>query len=177
MRKIVLVLLWMPLWGGEWTVNTDDFEEIPKYVTHHLVTADGHLFFLDTRNIRVYHLDPEGQVIHVFGSKGKGPGELERVSGMRLSQNETQVYLVEEFQQQVYAFSREGKFLGIPFTLEKNHPYLFSDQWQAYLRTQDPYLKPNQGCNAMLKTPQGLRELASYGPDLHADPYLHGDPV
>lgn len=71
------------------------------------VSSDGSIYVLDPYMGTIFHYDRNGALARTFGSKGQGPGEMERPRSLFLSDQRLFV-TGDGF---VNAFTREGKFI------------------------------------------------------------------
>lgn len=175
---MLLGLLLMGLCGaGEWQINTDLFEEIPSRVSFPTVGPDGHVYFLDSKEGRVYHLNEAGEMVIVFGSKGEGPGEFAYPYRMAVSYSENLIYIVDSQSPQMMVFTPAGKPLEPRIEVERRtYPDLLLDGKSLVIRTQDPFVKPNQGAEVAVALGEGKSQtIASFTAEQHQDPATAGD--
>ena len=96
----VLLILFTAACGGE-SQNNFDLSTAPSFdnqIVTEITETDEYLFtglggliihksgnvlFHDAEQALVYYADQSGNILQVFGGKGEGPGEFERIAGMR----------------------------------------------------------------------------------------------
>jgi hypothetical protein len=76
--------------------------------------ADANIYVLDAGNHRIQKFDSSGNFLMSIGHEGQGPGELDRVSGLRLD-HVNHIYTLENMR--IQQFAPSGEFLRtIPLT-------------------------------------------------------------
>lgn len=84
-----------------------------------VVDSESNFYVADAHNVEIKKFNWEGVFQRIIGSRGKGPGELQDVSGMMVDENDNLV-IVDRFNQRATLFSNEGGFLkSYPFPEEQ----------------------------------------------------------
>jgi DNA-binding beta-propeller fold protein YncE len=105
----------------------------------HVVVSKQGVYVTDTFNARVQHLDPEGDLLQIIGTRGLYVGNLVRPKGVALD-GAGHVYVVESYYNRMLVFDAEGRFL-MPLATD-NSPLgrlylpadvLVDDQQRVYL--------------------------------------------
>ena len=169
---MLLGLLLLSLCGvGEWQVNTDLFDEIPSYVNTPAVGPDGHIYFTDPREGRVYHLDETGALVAVFGSIGEGPGEFGRPYQLFVSHLDNLIFIRDFRRSNMMIFKPNGEFVseGVQ-VVARTYPNLLNGGNTVFLQYEDPFVSPNQGAKVMVNLVDGgSRMVASFDANQHED--------
>jgi hypothetical protein len=72
--------------------------------------GDSHLFVYENSRGTVLELDENGDVVNEFGRRGQGPGEVQMVNNIFLT--ETSLYIVDVWQFFIHRYDRNGEFLS-----------------------------------------------------------------
>lgn len=75
------------------------------------VAPDGSLYVADSRNHRIQHLSPEGEVLHVWGGPGNEPGQFNEPWGVAVSPDGLYVYVSDTWNHRIQQFTAGGRFL------------------------------------------------------------------
>jgi len=86
------------------------------YVT---VDCDGRIIASEGGMHRIQIFSPNGQFLHSFGEKGRGPGQLNRPSGIVVD-DQNRILVVESENNRISIFSSNGNYLS-SFGSEGNH--------------------------------------------------------
>lgn len=76
------------------------------------VDPDGALWVVDSKKLRIVHLDNSGNIISSFASEGSGAGQLDEPTDMAISSNGI-IFVADPGNEWVQAFSRDGLFLSV----------------------------------------------------------------
>lgn len=79
------------------------------------VAPDGSLYVVDTGNSRIQHLSPQGEVLHVWGSRYEGegaapPGQFKEPWAVAVG-GDGSVYVADTWNHRVQKFTADGQFL------------------------------------------------------------------
>lgn len=95
-------------------MELDEFETIVRVDEAVLATPnilkydDAHLFVFDAGQRKVLELDTTGNIIFEYSQEGRGPGEIQWVDNIFLTDNS--LFLVDPGQFLIHKFNRTGKF-------------------------------------------------------------------
>jgi hypothetical protein len=70
----------------------------------------GNLYLADSRNVRVYKFDSNGQPVARFLNQGQGPGEFPRFSDLQITDN--YVWVIGTWPLKIAQFTRDGEFIN-----------------------------------------------------------------
>ncbi len=82
-------------------------EAMPRGLT---VAPDGTLYIADTANHRIWHVDRDGGVLHLWGEQGTAPGQFQEPWDVVVD-SEGDVYVTDTWNHRVQKFDVEGEFL------------------------------------------------------------------
>jgi hypothetical protein len=93
----------------------------------HLAQKDktGNLYLTDSRNVRVYKFDPNGNLVTQFLRKGEGPGEFPWVGDLQISHGF--LWIVGNWPLKIAKYTLEGQYVN---------EWMFRTFRNFYLRTQ-----------------------------------------
>lgn len=80
---------------------------LPRGVT---VAPDGTLYVADTAQHRIWHLNRENEVLHVWGEQGTGDGQFQEPWDVAVDSS-GDVYVADTWNHRIQKFSAEGEFL------------------------------------------------------------------
>ena len=150
-----MVFLWVILIQampeGAWVTNIDNLEEVPDWVGHPMVGPNEHVYFIDPRGSRVYHLDAKGAFLRTYGRQGQGPGEFQHPQYFSVSAVSGKILVGDTNRNTLWAFSSEGKFLGAHFENQGSEAFAIGDETILSLEEKDPFVEPNQGCSLVVR--------------------------
>ncbi len=82
------------------------------------IAPDGTIYLADTRNHRILHLSPDGEVLHAWGSFGQSengapplPGVFNEPWGIGLSPDGQFVYVADTWNHRIQKFTADGQFV------------------------------------------------------------------
>ncbi len=75
------------------------------------VHSSGEIFVSDANNYRIEVFSHEGKFLRMFGSKGRGPGQLLRGHGLEFSVDHARLYVVDVDNNRISVFKPSGEFL------------------------------------------------------------------
>ena len=78
--------------------------------THVAIESEGDLLLADRAASIIYRINAVGEVVNTFGSRGEGPGEFERISGLNLIEPDT-IVVKDGFLGRLSYFTPRGKHL------------------------------------------------------------------
>ena len=85
----------------------------------------GNLYLADSRNVKVYKLDPNGKLVTQFLKKKQGPGEFPILGDLQISQN--QIWIIGTWPMKIAKFTLDGEYIN---------EWKFRTFRNFYLRTQ-----------------------------------------
>lgn len=108
------------LFAAPWLVDVDSNENI---------------YVADAQNVEVKVFDQDGIFLNTIGARGKGPGELQEVTGLIVN-DKGNVIVIDRFNQRATWFSRKGQLLESSALLDDQ----YLDIRNVYLLNDDSFL-------------------------------------
>ncbi len=75
------------------------------------IAPNGRLYVAEEFNHRISVFNPDGTLAFVFGSRGTGPGQLERPNGIAVGTISGNVYVADTWNYRVQVFTPEGEYI------------------------------------------------------------------
>jgi len=91
-----------------------------------IVSADDHLCVYDWKTLKYHILDEKGKLLHTFGRKGEGPGEIRRIEQAPVMNAGDKIAVIDE--QLIHFFDWSGKFLRTARNIAGRPPEVFLDE-------------------------------------------------
>ncbi|MDY0297740.1 MAG: 6-bladed beta-propeller [Acidobacteriota bacterium] len=91
-----------------------------------IVSDDGRLCVYDWKTLKYHILDETGQLLHTFGRKGEGPGEIRRIEQAPLMNAGDRIAVIDE--QLIHYFDWSGKYLNTARNITGRPPVVFLDE-------------------------------------------------
>ena len=74
--------------------------------------TDQRAYIADTYNHRIAVFSQDGRLLHTFGSKGSGPGQFDRPSGLALSSSGLRLFVSDWGSSRIQVFTAEGVYIS-----------------------------------------------------------------
>lgn len=92
---------------GEITGNPDHFLGSPKDI----VVVGDNIFIADQMDMKVKIYSTDGKFIREVGGRGRGPGELQRITAMWKGYDKETIHVADYFNNKVTSFSKDGSLV------------------------------------------------------------------
>jgi hypothetical protein len=103
-------------------VGQDFFGDIFTVV----VSPDDKICCYDWKNLKYYILDSKGKLIHTFGQKGEGPGEIRRIEQAPIVNAGNKIAVLDDAL--IHFFNWQGKYIKTKRNITGNRPIVFLDE-------------------------------------------------
>ena len=91
-----------------------------------VVSRDGKICCYDWKTLKYYILDYEGKLLHTFGKKGEGPGEIRRIEQAPVINAGNKIAVIDNAL--IHFFDWEGKYIKTKRNITGNRPIIFLDE-------------------------------------------------
>ena len=82
--------------NDEWVLDTRDLSEYPSYV--------GEVYFVSSKESKIYHISTQGRELTIFGRRGEGPGEFDYYSRIQYLSSDDSLFVVDYRKDQFVEF-------------------------------------------------------------------------
>lgn len=101
-----------------------------------IVSADDHLCVYDWKTLKYHILNEKGALLHTFGEKGEGPGEIRRIEQAPVMNAGDKIVVIDE--QWIHYFDWSGRFLRTKRNITGRPPVVFLDEHTFISAPQSP---------------------------------------
>ena len=154
----------------DWTLHTDNFEEIIQ-IQDMAVGDDDSLYLLDRREARIYVVNTAGEVQRSFGSKGQGPGEFQAPGSLVFFDGMLYVW---DFQVSGWSmYHPDGTFQAVLEVGRRSNQSFPLDRTRLLVRDVNDYFKKDvTGAEMLVVEGEQKTALRKYDVSQHAGPFV-----
>ncbi len=82
------------------------------------IGSDGAVYVVDGGHARIVKFDPDGNVLAVWGTKGKGNGQFDQITSVAVDGTNDRVYVADPRNRRIEVFDTNGQFVTTWFVQE-----------------------------------------------------------